>query len=122
DRYRAEEELRRTKKFLDTIIENVPVPILVKNVPSDMTDVGDCRYTLVNRACEDLFGLPRDHIVGKSPRDLFTPERAEFVIAENRRALASDEPLVMTDHAVETPQNGLRYAVARTFAVRDDDQ
>ena len=31
ERYRAEKELERTRNFLDTVIENVPVTILVKD-------------------------------------------------------------------------------------------
>src|SRR5262249_39612614 len=42
ERNRAERELERTRSFLDTIIENVPSPIIVKSIP-------DLRYLLINR-------------------------------------------------------------------------
>ena len=120
ERQSAVEQLRRTKKFLDMIIENVPVPIMVKHVASGKA--ADCRYSLVNRACEELFGVSRDQIIGKTPHELYPKERADFIVAENNDTLNAAEPVVISDHVVETPNNGTRYAVARSFAVRDDDQ
>jgi PAS domain S-box-containing protein len=52
DRERALDELSRTQAFLDAIVENMPTPIIVK-------DVRGHRYTLVNRATEACFGIPR---------------------------------------------------------------
>ena len=122
DRQRAEEKLRRTQKFLDMVVENVPVPILVKELPEDAKDAAACRYTLVNRAGEELFGQARDYLIGKTVSELYPEERAEFIIAENNQTLLSDEPVVVPEHLVATPGNGLRYAVGKSFAVRDDDR
>ena len=52
ERNRAERELERTRAFLDTIIENVPSPIMVKNIP-------DLRYLLINSAAEKYLGVDR---------------------------------------------------------------
>ena len=57
ERKRAERELERTRSFLDTIIENVPSPIIVKNIP-------DLRYLLINRAAEKYWGLDRSAVLG----------------------------------------------------------
>ena len=116
---RAESELRRTQKFLDAVIEHVPVPILVK----DMTVAGattEWRYTFVNRALEDLLGVARDKVVGKTVAELYPKERADFIIAENNDALRSLHPITIADHAVHTPANGIRVATATTVAIRDD--
>ena len=121
DRQRAEEQLRRTQNFLDMVVENVPVPIMVKELPENAKDAADCRYTLVNRAGEELFGVTRDQLIGKTVAELYPKERADFIIAENNQTLQSDEPVIVADHLVATPCNGLRYAVGKSFAVRDDD-
>ena len=84
---RAENELRRTQKFLDAIVEHAPAPILVKEVTGAHKDVAQYRYTLINRAFEDLFGVSRTEIVGKTVAELYPKERAEFIIAENADAL-----------------------------------
>ncbi|AXK83009.1 EAL domain-containing protein [Pseudolabrys taiwanensis] len=115
----ADEQLRRTQNFLDTIIENVPVPILVKEVPPAINDVAKYRYTLINRAAEDLFGISRDYIIGKTPAELFPPEQARFITTNNGATLHSDSPLFQTDHPIDTFLNGRRLATAKSVAVRD---
>ena len=121
DRKRAEEKLRRTQKFLDTIVENVPVPIFVKEVPASANDAKECPFTLINRASEELLGIDRGHIIGKTLTDIYPPEQAEFVAQENNVALRAKQPVVLSDHKLYTPGNGLRIAAARSVAVRDDD-
>jgi len=119
---RAERELRRTQKFLDAIIEHVPVPILVKDVANANGELAQCRYTLVNRSFEDLFGISREKIVGKTVIELYPKERADFIIAENTEALNSPNPITRSDHEVHTATNGVRICTATSVAVRDDAQ
>ena len=118
---RAEEQLRRTQKFLDTIVENVPVPILVKDVPTPDSDAGACKFSLINRACEDLLGVRREDMIGKTLGDIYPKEQADYVISENNAALRSKHPVLISDHEVHTPGNGIRIAAARNVSVRDDD-
>ena len=115
-----ENELRRTQKFLDAIVEHVPIPILVKDVADARKQTAEYRYTLVNRAFEELFGAPRTQIVGKTVVDLYPRERVEFIVAENDDALRADGPIVLADHEVHTAANGIRICTATTVAVRDD--
>ena len=122
DRKRAEEQLRATQKFLDTVIENVPVPIMVKDVRHDAQDAAEFRYTLVNRAFEELFGISRTQVIGKTVAEFYPKEHANFVVAANNDALRSEHPVVLSDHAVRTPGNDVRIATATSVAVRDDQQ
>ena len=62
ERNRAEARVRDTQEFLDTIVENVPVSIIVK-------DADDFRYVLVNRSTEQLLGIGRDALLGKTVVD-----------------------------------------------------
>jgi diguanylate cyclase (GGDEF)-like protein/PAS domain S-box-containing protein len=121
ERKRAEEQLHRTQKFLDTIIEHVPAPILVKDIPRAAQDAGQCRYSLINRACEELLGVSRTQIVGKTIGEIYPADRAAFIIAENNETLQSQRPIVVNDHLVHTPGNGIRLATAKSIAIRDDD-
>ena len=59
ERKRAERELEQTRSFLDTIVENVPSPIIVK-------DVHTLRYLLINRAAENFLGIDRHKMIGKT--------------------------------------------------------
>ena len=60
----AKTSLEQTKKFLDSIIENVPAPIVVKE-PDRQT------FVLVNQAYEQFVGLPRQRIIGNTVFELF---------------------------------------------------
>ncbi|HEU5016707.1 MAG TPA: EAL domain-containing protein [Pseudolabrys sp.] len=116
----AEEELRRTKKFLDAIVENVPIPILVKDVPPAPQDAGECRYSLVNRAAEEIFGVSRENMIGKTVAEFHPKERAPSILAHNNDVLNSDQPILMADHPLHSQTKGTRIASARSVAIRDD--
>src|SRR5579872_6629068 len=55
-------KLGRTQKFLDTIIENMPVSVAVK-------DARDRCYVLINRTAEAIFGISRGDLIGKNSHD-----------------------------------------------------
>lgn len=114
DRILAEDELRRTKKFLDAVIENVPMPIVV-------TSAQESRFTLLNKAGEDLFGFSRDRIIGKKPHDVYDKNRADRVVAQDKETLLSDQPLVIRDQTIDTPKRGARFVNTTKVAVPGDD-
>src|SRR4029077_15972417 len=74
ERRKAEDDLRRTRAFLDTIIENVPAMLFVKE-PENL------RYMLMNRAGERLLGVSRDQIIGKNDHDLLPATDADIAVA-----------------------------------------
>src|ERR1019366_6767946 len=113
DRKLAEDDLRRTKLFLDAVIENVPLPILVKST-------NDSRYTLINRATEELFGYKRDEIIGKTPHEAFSKERADGIEVPDSACLLSEQPIFIRDHTVPTPK-GARLVTSKKVAIRGDD-
>ncbi len=118
----AEAELRRTQHFLDTIIENVPLPILVKDVSPAATDARDCRFSLINRACEEIMGVSRDQIIGKSMHEFYPAERADRIVESDNQALRSNQVVTVSEHALVTPNNGTRLVTAKKVAIlnRDD--
>ena len=109
ERIRAERAFEHTRAFLDTIIENMPSPLVVKDVPT-------FRYILVNRAAERYFGVSRSEILGKSVHDLI-PEQAEMVEAQDRRLVETGKPVFEDEHAVITPGNGTRIVTAMRLPV-----
>ncbi len=113
NRKRAEDELRSTQAFLDMIIENMPTPIIVK-------DVHEHRYTLVNRATEECFGIPRDKMIGRNVHELFPKEEADSVVMHDSEALQSDRPLITDTYPLHTPHNGTRLLTAKRLAIRDN--
>jgi diguanylate cyclase (GGDEF)-like protein/PAS domain S-box-containing protein len=116
----TEDELRRTRKFLDTVIDSVPLPISVKDVRGAPADAAQSRFTLVNSAYERQLGDPRSQLIGKTLHEAYPKEQADRIIASDNATLQSDQAEMVREYVVETPR-GPRTMTAMKAAVRDDD-
>jgi diguanylate cyclase (GGDEF)-like protein/PAS domain S-box-containing protein len=114
ERKRAERALEETRTFLDTIIENVPSPILVKDAQS-------LRYLLLNRAAETYVGISRDKILGKRACEVMPEATARHIEAEDRRLIEAGEVQFIDEHAVLTPANGTRIVTTTRLPVKAAD-
>ncbi|MEI8703419.1 sensor domain-containing protein [Mesorhizobium sp. ISC15] len=114
ERKRAEDDLRRTREFLDTVIENIPVMLFAK-------EAREHRYVLMNRAGEELLGIPRDELIGKTDSDLFPPEEAESFVVRDQQALRSDSVQIAEEEQIQTRDKGIRDLVTRRLAVESQD-
>lgn len=114
ERKRAEDDLRRTREFLDTVIENIPVMLFAK-------EAREHRYVLMNRAGEELLGIPRGELIGKTDCDLFSPEEAESFFILDQKALGSDAVQIAGEEKIRTRDNGIRDLVTRRLAVESHD-
>ena len=112
DRKRAERDLEQTRAFLDTIIENVPSPIIVK-------DARDLRYLLLNRAAEIYLGIDRGKVLGKRAIEVMPAATAEYIEGEDRKLTESGKILFIDEHAVLTPSNGTRIVTTTRLPVMD---
>jgi diguanylate cyclase (GGDEF)-like protein/PAS domain S-box-containing protein len=114
ERKKAERELEHTRAFLDTIVENVPSPIIVKDIP-------DLRYLLVNRAAEKYLGVDRTLLIGKTATAVLPKASAQLIEAEDRKVLETGEIAFFDEHVVVTPGNGTRIATANRLPVKGPD-
>jgi diguanylate cyclase (GGDEF)-like protein/PAS domain S-box-containing protein len=115
ERRRAEDDLRRTRAFLDTVIENVPAMLFVKE-PEEL------RYKLINRAGERLLGISRDQLIGKNDRDLLPAAEADMALMRDRELLRSGEQSdVVTEEPIHTRHNGTRLLSTKRIVVFDQD-
>ncbi len=71
DEMKLSEALRHSQKKFEIIAESAVDCIFLKNVQR--------RYTYVNKAMQDLLGLPAADILGKLPEDLFDQVSAERI-------------------------------------------
>jgi two-component system cell cycle sensor histidine kinase/response regulator CckA len=92
DKRRAAEALRESEQFLDSIVENIPHMIFVK-------DARDLRFVRFNRAGESMLGRSRDELLGKSDHDLNPSGEADFFVAKDREVLARGEVLDILEEA-----------------------
>jgi PAS domain S-box-containing protein len=97
------------------VIENVAEAIAAK-------DARSLRYVFVNRAAEKIFNLPRASIMGKTARELFSPDLADMIEQGDRRLLegTGQEPPEVAIHAVDTPE-GRRVRAVRRVPIRGPD-
>jgi diguanylate cyclase (GGDEF)-like protein/PAS domain S-box-containing protein len=107
-------KLRRTQQFLDAVIENVPAMLFVK-------EATESRYVLINRAGEELLGLPRQELIGKNDYDFFPREEADFFVARDREVLNSGMAQVIEEESVHTRNKGVRLLTTKKIAIADDD-
>lgn len=114
ERRRAERELERTKRFLDLIVENVPVGIAVKASESR-------KFVLINRAYEDFVGIPRAQIIGKTVFDVYPSRDFAQAVDDADTTLLSGGPDVVVSEFSGILRSGA-YRIARTarIAVRDE--
>ena len=112
-RERAAAELVSTQIFLDAVVESIPSMVFVK-------DAIDGRFVLLNRAGEQLLGVGRHELIGKSDFDLFSPDEAERFRQADREVVALGELVTIENEPLVTP-NGIRSLRTQKVGVPDAD-
>src|SRR4051794_38072277 len=102
-------DLQASAGFLDAIVENIPAMVFVK-------DARELRFELFNRAGEDLLGISRAELIGKTDLDLFPREQGEFFQRKDREVLASGKLLEIPEEPIETAK-GPRWLHTRKIPV-----
>ena len=77
DRKQAEEALRESEVFLETLIDAIPTPVFYKD--------RDGKYLGFNRAFETFFGETKEQLIGKSVFDINPPELAATYHAKDEK-------------------------------------
>jgi PAS domain S-box-containing protein len=113
ERQQAERELLRTRSFLDVIIESVPAMLLVK-------DANTGKVIYLNRAGEELTGIGRSEIIGKSASEVMQKGDAELVDLHDIRALKSGKPFEMFETTMATREHGTRMVRTKKLTVPDE--
>src|SRR5256886_16542241 len=87
-------KLAATTKFLESVLDNVPVCVAAKNIE-------DGRYSFANRAFERFSRFSRDHIIGKRADEIFRPETAKSIETADQAALTAPEGYHRSEYSVE---------------------
>lgn len=98
---RTEEDLRRANAFLDSIIENIPLMVFLKE-PEEL------RFVRFNKAGERLLGRKREELLGRNDYDFFPPEQANFFIEKDREVLRGKKLLDIAQEPLESADRGTR--------------
>jgi two-component system, cell cycle sensor histidine kinase and response regulator CckA len=113
DELRAGREVRTLNAFLDSIIENIPAMVFVK-------DAETLRFERFNRAGEDLLGMPREKLLGKNDFDFFPEDQARFFQEKDHEVLKSRRLLDIPEEPIQTPQ-GQRWLHTKKIPILGPD-
>jgi PAS domain S-box-containing protein len=115
ERKRAEEQVKQAKEFLNTVVDNLPVPLFAKSAQNG-------QFVLWNKASETLFGYPRDQVIGKTDYDYFPKEQADFFWEKDRETFASGEVIDIPEEPILTKSFGTRILHTRKVPVYDKNK
>lgn len=111
-RVRAEEKSKQSQRFLDSIVENLPTMLFVK-------DAKELKFVLFNKAGEELTGFKKEELVGKNDHDFFPKEQADAFTAKDREVLAKKVLLDIPEEPIDTKGKGKRVLHTRKIPILD---
>ncbi len=114
ERIRAEHELRQSQVFLDSIIENIPDMVFVK-------DAEQLRFVRFNRAGEELIGRRREELIGRNDHELFPVEQADQFVAADRRVLDRGQLTDIAEEEIDTVAHGRRLLHTKKIPIPGPD-
>jgi diguanylate cyclase (GGDEF)-like protein/PAS domain S-box-containing protein len=109
---RAEKQLEEAKQFLNSIIENIPIAVVVK-------DATTRKFVLVNRAFEAMLKVSKSGVLGKTVFDVYRTKDAERINVSDSEALAGEFGAYASDYEVEMPDGDSRVLSTNRIVVRD---
>ena len=103
DRRSLSKELENTKKFLELVVDNIPVSLIVERV-------SDGKYLLANRGAEVILNRRREDATGLTAADIFNPKEVyvyamgqepwlEFI--SSIKYTAESNPIVQSNRLVD---------------------
>ncbi len=107
-------ELEEVTHFLDSVIENLPVMLFIK-------DADELRFIRWNKVGEELTGFTREEFIGKNDYDFFPKEEANFFTAKDREVLNEGKLLDIPEEPIQTKHQGTRILHTRKIPIYGSD-
>jgi PAS domain S-box-containing protein len=113
-RDRAERKARRAEAFLDSIVENIPNMVFVK-------DAEHLQFVRFNKAGEEMLGFSRQDLLGKNDYNFFPKEQAAFFTARDREVLAGGTVVDIPEERIDTRSQGTRILHTKKIPILGPD-
>ncbi|MFB3897397.1 MAG: GAF domain-containing protein [bacterium] len=111
-RHEAEEALQQREQFLNSIVENIPNMIFVK-------DAEDLRFVRFNKAGEELLGYTRQDLLGKNDYDFFSKPEADFFTKKDHEVLRNKKLVDIPEENIQTKVHGERILHTKKIPILD---
>jgi|GEM_PF-576069 len=92
----AARQAREKQRFLDTIINHIPMAVFAKNVKNEY------RWEVWNKKAEELFGLSVEQVLGKTDYDTFPEKEADIFRQTDINVMTSRQMLDIEAEQVTT--------------------
>jgi PAS domain S-box-containing protein len=109
---RVENNLIAANRFLDSLIEHLPVMVVVK-------DAANLRLVRVNRMFEEMMGIPAAQMLDKTVHAFLQPDEATLTEDTDREALAAGRLVEIPDRTIST-RDGTRILNSKKVPVFDE--
>ncbi len=100
--------------YLYSILENIPDMVFIK-------DAQHLRFVFINRAGEELLGIPRSELVGRNDYDLFPEAQAAFFLKKDREVLESGSVVDIAEEEINTKLRGTRILHTKKVPILDNE-
>lgn len=110
ERQQSRQELRTTQELFQGVLDSTTAVIYVKD--------REGRYLLVNQRYLWFTGLSREDVIGKTDTDIFVPDIANAVQANDQQIIATGEVLELEE--VVPHQDGLHTYISIKFPLCDE--
>ena len=97
DRRSLTREIQSAKKFLELVVDNIPVSLVVKRL-------SDGQYVLANRAAEAMLTRRREDVIGATLEDIYNPADVRLMLKRDEDAVRKKG--VVTEEHPTRPKTG----------------
>lgn len=98
------------EQFLRKILEALPVAVFCKEYIN-----GKGEFILWNNFAEEIWGLKREEVIGKSDYDFFPKEQADFFREKDLETIEKNMQIYIDEEEVDSPTVGKRFV--RTWKI-----
>ncbi len=101
----------RTLSFLDSVIDNLPDAIYIKD--------NELKYIFANKAYCEFYGKPKEDILGKTVHELFPPEQADNFTKQDQSVLVNKTLMDVPEVTYSDASGGSHIVTAKKAPLID---
>ncbi|MBF0567089.1 MAG: PAS domain S-box protein [Nitrospirae bacterium] len=113
-RKQVEQALRDSEGFLESIVENIPDMIFVK-------DAKELRFVRFNKSGEALLGYRREELIGRNDYAFFPKDEANFFTEKDREVIDTKQLVEIAEETILTKHLGARILHTKKIPILDGE-